>query len=320
MIKLSFLDSNLLNTIISSLLYLGLLGGVWLIFGSDITNIFTKRTKVKLKFSSENKKSRLQKHIEMLLNITVGKSSKFSVQSFYFLTIALLTLSLFMLQRQSSLLFSILFSVGVALLPYVFLLVRLRIFRVKGSYEGELVVGEVLNQYKINYLNLSEALDRCIPYLALAPYSQKILVRLALQLKTVKSESELLDILDEFVFAIDTEWMKLLSNNFYLSLQDGLDISVSLADILSELQQARSQYEKSKRLNTESFSILKYLTPVMYGGSVWMAVTMADFTVAKFFDYQFNTATGFKMFFVLVSVFVVNLVIMVAFTKRKFDF
>ena len=215
--------------------------------------------------------------------------------------------------------FNIVFSLLFASLPYAFLRLKLQIFRTNGSHEGEILIGELLNQYKINYFNMIEAIDKTIPVINDAPHTQRLLLRLSLRLKNSKKDEELLECLKEFTYGIDTEWIKMLSNNLYLTIQDDFNVSIGLNDILNELRKEKSNYEIDKRINSEGFAIVRILSPLMYAGSIYVAVKYFDFTIKKFLDYQFNTATGFKYFIIMALLFIINLGIMISFKNKKFD-
>jgi hypothetical protein len=66
--------------------------------------------------------------------------------------------------------------------------------------------------------------------------------------------------------------------------------------------------------------MVKFLVPILYFATIYTAVNFFDFTIEKFFDYQFNTATGFKFFIVMAVLTVINTVVMMMFKKKKFDF
>lgn len=315
--------STMTSIIISIILYFFLMITVWWIFSKPIISLLNKKyneTRFRSKYHKKRKKSSLYLHIEMLLNITLGVNSNVAVYTFFIISSSLFITFTIVLRQQSSMAFNLLFSSLFALLPYGYLVMKLRTYRVEGSYEGESLVAEILNQYKINYFNMIEALDRSIPFLENTPYTQKMLFRLSLKLKEYQTEEDIQNILKEFVYAVDTEWIKMLSNNIYLSIEEGINVSVGLDDILKELRQAKSTFEQNKRINTEGFAIIKILVPLMYLGTILVAVKYFDFTLQKFFNYQFKTATGFRFFIIMIGLFLLNVIIMIMFKKRKLDF
>lgn len=315
--------SDLITNGITFTLYLLIVLILWMLFSKPILHLLFDKNRNK-RFRSSYKdskpKGKLYKHIELLLTLTLGFEGRTAVYSFYVLTVAIFTIFTILLKQQSSVAFNMIFSLLFALMPYGYLVMKLRTFRVEGSFEGERMITELLNQYKINYLNMLEAIDKSIVFLDTSPYTQKLLFRLSLQLKEYKKEEDLQQALKEFTYGVQTEWIKMLSNNIYLAVDDGVNVTVGLDDILKELRQAKSTYEENKRVNSEGFAIIKFLTPIMYLGSIYVAIRYFDFTLPKFFNYQFYTATGFRFFVAMVGLTIVNIGIIVMFKKKVFDF
>lgn len=311
------------------LIYLGGLLLIWMLFSSSIIDLFhNKGRNPKKRFRSiENEKiskSTIYKHIYTLLAITAKdrkhKDMTKAVFTFFFVSISIFVVMLILLSRQSSIMFNLITSMLFALLPYGWLWAKLISLRVEASYEGENLVSELLNQYKINYFNMSEAIDKSIGFLDNSPHVQYLLSKLSYQLKESATDDDLMDAINQFTFGIDTEWSKMLSNNIHLAVDDGLNVSVGLDDILKELRQAKSTFEINNRINSEGFTIVQLLSPLMYGGSIYIAVKYFDFTILKFMSFQLFTATGLKFTMVMVGLFLINIGIIVAFKNRKFDF
>lgn len=317
--------NQILISLASAVIYfLGFLG-LWLLFSNSILSLFKStysntRFRVSLQSSKHKRSSRLYKHIHRLLVIGYDKKKSSHVYTFYAITIIIFVISLILLSRQTSVVFTAIFSVAFALSPYFILRLKLRNIRVDGSYEAEIVITELINQYKINYFNMIEAIDRSIPFLNEAPLCQRLLFNLSMQLKVYRTEDELQEILNDFIYAIDTEWIKQLSNNIYLAVEDGINVSNGLEDILNELRQAKKNIEQTKRFNSEGFAIIKFLSPAFYIILVFCAVKYFGFTVTKFIDYQLNTTLGFRFFIIIITLTIINIAIMKVFKKQKFDF
>lgn len=318
----------IINISVSIIMYiLGFLI-IWWLFSDSIMTFLKNRTQPK-RFRKNQKEAvssnGLVRHIQVLIDLS-SKNRKSnhvknsSAYTFFVLTGSIFVVMLLILSRQSSIIFSGVTSLLFALLPYGFLWSKLISMRVEASFEGESLVSELLNQYKINYLNMSEAIDRSIVFLNNTPNVQFLLTRLAYQLKECASDDELIVVLKEFTFGIDTEWSKMLSNNLYLALIDGMDVTIGLDDILKELRQAKSSHEANARINSEGFAIVQLMSPIMYLGSIYVAVKYFDFTVLKFFNYQLFTATGIKFTMAMLGLFIANIGIIVAFKNQKFDF
>lgn len=311
---------DILTSILHFIVYFLIILGLWIIFSKDIVHVIVKNYSNARFRSKKRKKSKLYKHIELLIYTVYGSKKATYVYTFYVITISIFFLFLIILLKQSSFIINITFPIGLSFIPYLFLRMKLLTLRVEGSYEGEYLISELLNQYKINYKNMLEAIDKTIPLLENTPYTKKLFFRLSLKLKEYRTNEELEEILKDFVFAVDTEWSKLLANNIYISLDEGTDVSIAMNDIRNELKIAKKALEESKRANVEGFTILRFLSPGIYLLMYFFSVHYMDFTFEKYIKYQFNTATGIKYFTLIVIMAVINVSIVAIFKKRKFDF
>lgn len=317
---------DLLNVLISVMMYLVLIIGLWTLFSDSILALLKKqlnktRFRANLrKYEEQNKKSKLYNHLEMIFEIVYNTKNQFYIYTFILGTILIFILNVIIFSRQSSVTFTILFSTLFSLLPYGYIRLKLSNIRIEGSYEAEALLSEIINQYKINYFNMIEAIDKSISFLDKSPYTQKLLFRLSLGLKEYRTEQDLEELLKRFAYGIDTEWIKMLSNNIYLSIEDGMNVTASLEDILKEIRQAKSSLEESKRLNTEGFAIAKFLSPLFYIISIYISVKYFNFSISKFFKYQIYTQLGFKFFVVILLLMVFNYVMIFMYKRRKFDF
>lgn len=307
--------------IVEGLFYMSLLLGIWLIFSDAIISYILKsHSQERYRNIKIGRKTRLYCHIELLLNTVTGRTTSGHVYLFFVVTGAILIIFLIILSGQSSLSFTFATSITFALFPYMILQLKLRNLRVEGSFEGEMLVSELLNQYKINYFNMVEAIDKSIGFLNHAPISQKLLFRLSMQLKTYKTEEELSEILTGFTYGIDTEWIKLLSNNIHLAIEDGINVTAGIEDILKECRQIKSMIEQNKRVNSEGFAIITLLSPAMYIATVWIAIKYFNFTIEKFIKYQFFTEIGFRFFAIILMLMFINYGAMTMIKKHKFDY
>ncbi|MGD9679234.1 MAG: hypothetical protein AB7V16_12910, partial [Vulcanibacillus sp.] len=188
----------------------------------------------------------------------------------------------------------------------------------EGSHEGIFLITELLNQYKINYHNMIEAIDKTICYLENAPYTKNLLFKMSIRLKE-STNKELEDIINDFVYALNTNWAIMLSNAIYLSIENGTNVTTALQDIIDDLKMVKKSFEENKRINIEGFSILKYLSPGLFILTIYFAIEYMDFTLDKYIHYQFNTSTGLKYFTIICVLSFLNVAISVYFKKKKFD-
>lgn len=316
---------NNIQTIISTGLYISIILGIWFVFSNSITYIITTKfrgVKYRLNPISNDKRqyNKLYINIKLLIDTVYGRKRTTTIYTYTTITLTLLLLSLIITSKQPSIILKVLIPLISLIAPYTYLLLKLRTIRVGGSYEAESLLAELISQYKMNYFNMIEAIDKSIVNLKEAPYSQSLLLRLSLSLKEYKDEAELNRILMEFTYGVDTEWIRLLSNNIYIAISEEINVVIALEDILIQLRDVTKNMEYSKRLNSESFIIAKYFSPILYIASVIFAIREFDFTLEKFIYLQLYTPTGMRFFLIIVCLTLINTGIVIYFGKQKFDF
>jgi hypothetical protein len=282
---------------------------------------FIKVAKPKKTFRQEKEVtySALYKHIKRLLLIVYGKDDDKNVSAFYLISIVLFFLTFLVVVQRTGVISCILFASIIALVPYIWLKLQLKQIRVEGSYEADIIINELLNQYKLNNHNIYDAIDETIIKIKEAPMMKKQLFIMSLKLKEYRKIEELEDIIDNFVYAVGTEWIILLANNIYISITDNVVITPGLEDIQTEIKQAISDKEREKRINLESVSIVKFLTPALYIASVILANFVFNISVREFMNYQLNTRTGFNYFMLIIIMTIFNSSVLLLLKKQKFD-
>ncbi len=312
------MDWILIVGFLKSICYIIIILGIWMTFSASIISLLRK--KCFSRFRTEKKKiggGKLFGHLSLLMALTLQEKN-FSVYGFLVLSLSIFFAVFILLVNQTPVMSALLFSAFFGLFPYLFLYIRLNTIRTEGSFEADLIVGELLNQYKINYFNMIEAVDRMVT-LREAPVCRKAFYRLSLLLKEYRKEEELTDALKEMVFTVNTDWMRVLTNNIYLAIECHVNVSMGLEDILLELREAKTAAEKAKQINLEGFSILKYFSPAMYLLTVFIAIKYFGFSFKKFISYQFHTEAGIKLFLLILLLMLVNICCMFLFQKQKFD-
>jgi len=308
----------LITEFFNSACYIFIILGVWMIFSTSIISLLRKNRFTRFRIGKKQiGGGKLLRHLSLLITLT-SQGKSFSVSGFMILSMSIFFAIFILLINQISVVSALLFSVFFGLVPYLFLLIRLNILRTEGSFEADLIVGELLNQYKINYFNMIEAIDRMVMFRE-APICRKAFYRLSLLLKEYKTEEELTEALKEMVFLVNTDWMRMLTNNIYLAVECRTNVSIGLEDILLELREAKTATEKAKQINLEGFSILKYFSPAMYLLTVFIAVRYFGFSFKKFLSYQFYTEIGIKLFLLILLLMLINTSCMLLFQKQKFD-
>lgn len=313
-------SQNMIGLGVYASLYILVVLGLYIIFSENITSLLkgTYYSRFRIKKKSKLISTQWFKYLKKLITITCENNSFITVYSFLIFTFLLFLIFFTLLVHRTSISFAFSVSIIFALAPYIYLRIKLNTIRIEGSYEANTIVSELINQYKINYTNMIEAIDSMV-YVKEAPICRKVFYRLSIRLKEYQTGEELLLALDEMIFTIDTEWMRMVTNNIYMSIERGIDVTIGLEDILHELKEAKITTEKSKQINIESFSILKYLSPLMYIATILIAIKYFGFTLSKFIKYQFYTATGIKLFTLILFLMLINIIVMIIFQKRKYD-
>jgi hypothetical protein len=294
--------------------------GLWLIY-TDYILYFLKVIKPKKTFREikEEPSSNLYKHIKRLMLIVYGKDNDKKVSSFYLISVLLFFLTFLIVIQRTSIIRSFIFAGFISFVPYIFLRLQLKQIRIEGSYEADIFVNEFLNQYKLNNKNIYDAIDETIDKIKNAPIMKRQMFIMALKLKEYRNVEELEEIIKDFVYAINTEWIVLLANNIYISITDNINITIGLEDIQKEIKQAITDKEREKRINLESVTIVKFITPGLYIISMIVAKSVFNISFKQFFEYQINTPTGFNYFMIIVIMSILNSSILILLKKQKFD-
>lgn len=305
-----------MSEIINLLTYLAYFLGICLVFIID--SRLLKKKPIKLKQTSV-RSNRVYEHLQKLIFINFSRQHSLLISGFVVCTLLIFFIAMY-LTLKVGILYSTVVSTMFASIPYFALLIRRRYIRVSISYDADLIITELANNYKIYNNNMIQALEATIKIISDIQVSKRIITRFVIKVKEYSNEEELQAAIDEFVYAIDTEWAKMLANNLYLSINSGLDVTNSLEDIVKELVIAKSNFEKTDRMNNENIMVGKYLTPILYIGSVYLAVDYFDYTIREFFYYQFKSTSGINYFVIIVILTVININFMYYIKNRKFDF
>lgn len=209
-------------------------------------------------------------------------------------------------------------AVGASM-PYVFTLVGLSSRRKAGSREGDIVVAELLNNYRIMEYNMKEAVEMTAIEIENAPVAKTAFMNLARNLNNSSSEKELNRALDMFRYAFNTSWADILSSNVFFAVHRGIIVDHSLEDLNRAMVKSKKLIEHSKRENYESKLILKYLIPITYGSSVFVGIRFFNVTPGQFIKFQFGTATGIKWFTATAICYLAGVVCLRLFSEEKMD-
>lgn len=316
-----------IDSFIYLIIYLGFFIGIWLILYPILSRI-VNRVRVLNRFrltkiNNKNRKrnSKLLSHIELLLSVTVELKTRYSIITFFMLSGFLFGISIIFLFKSNIHFFiCLLISTIIGMFPYIILKIKLHNIRVSSSYEATHLITELINQYKINYFNMIEAIDKTILRLDEQPYSKKALFRLSIAVKQYCGKEELKEIINEFNYSINTSWSLLLANNIYMSIEYGDDVREALNDILRDLLDLKRINEKNRQYNHETYVMIKYIAPSFYFLSVFAMFGIFGFTVNKFIDFQFNNPIGLKFFLLIIFSILINYIIYFLIRRPKNDF
>ncbi len=315
--------TRLIEIAIKVIVYALFFTGIWLFLGKYLLRFFKRSSRYYRSGKDDNgkKDSRLISHLRQLLFITMGKGKKNNAYIFILVS-AFIFLSSFLILFYffGTGTFFILVSALLGTLPYIILHTRLASLQLEGSYEAEALISELTNMYRINSLNMAEAIDKTILSLTDCPHSKRALFSLSIAIKEYRSLEDLQYGIDSFVASTGTEWARLLGMNIFESVANGTDVSAALDDILSELKEIKSIIERDRRANNEAFTMVKFVIPAVYILSIYAANKFFGFTLQKFFNYQFTTDLGIKFFVAIIVLTILSFGAMFILGKPKFDY
>jgi len=297
--------------------------GLWLFINKFLIGFFKGSSRY-VKPESNTKPledNKFISHLRLLLFVTLGKNKDKHVYLFIFISLFLFLFSiLIFVSLFGTSKFFLLIATFIFIGPYLILRVRLSGIQIDSSYEGVSFISELTNMYKINNLNMVSAIDKTIFSLKDCPHSKKALFNLSLSIKDYRSEKDLNYAIDGFVATTGTEWAKLLGINIMESIINGTDISLSLDSVLSELKEIKILIEKDRRANNEAFNMVKFVIPGVYILSFLAANKLFGFSFKKFFDYQFGTPLGVRLFVVIMVFTIISFIAMFILRRPKFDY
>jgi len=277
------------------ILYAGIFIALVIIL-NPVFKIYLQRSRNKfsnVKYKVEQ--SKISKHIQRLLTITLQKSDPYAVFVFYLTSFALYLLSFLIIYKaELSIAQLLIIPIIVAAIPYITLWLRLYGIRIDSSYEGDVVVKAILNNYKINHKNMYEAIDNAILELPKHYFARLALKRLSLRLRGYKDFEELEEIVYDFNYSIDTSWSLDLSNAILIAIHQDYDVTPSLTDIQRKFKTLKEITEQQKRYNQEGYLIAKWLTPMIYVSTVLAMIYYLDFSFEDYIKRQFFHPLGLR--------------------------
>lgn len=317
-----------LSETISLVLYLGLFIGWYLTFADSMAYSLAQsraKSKVQSKLKKDSKKKKdthpLKEYIEDMMAIVEGKRKQGAIIKFYETSIALalfgIAVAYILLTPKVAPITGI---VGL-LSPFIYYKSKLEEIRNEASQEGEILATELLNNYKVSYYNILEAIRNTAETISAeeAPYSKKMLLQLAYDFNTVSNKEEASKAVERFKFGIDTTWAALLATNIELAHTEGVLITSSMEDLVDSIIKARKTKEELKRQGSEGRKMLKVLVPVIYITTALFGSMAFDMSMHQFFYNQFKTDMGSTWFVVVSVTYLMSLLFTNIISKEKMD-
>ncbi len=258
-------------------------------------------------------------HIKTLLKVTTGKGGGKQMRIFLFLSAGAGSVVFSLLSGRIGDIVCLTAAVFALLLPYALLRVKLRFIRVESSREGEILITELLENYKINYFNMQRAIEVSAASMEEAPNCRRLLFNLSKGINSAGSNDELKQILDEFRLSINTSWAGILAVNLYFALSSGIEVTHALADLARSVEMARKINEYVKRENNEAKLMLKYLAPICYLLTAAGGIFFFNLSWRKFLLYQFQTAAGLTWFVVSLILYISGVIVFTYISRGKLD-
>lgn len=286
---------------------------------SDEERYFAAEGSVSIKESTAQTQNGINGTIGRLLYITLGLKNKRFIPLFWIISVVP---AVGVYGFTSGILNSFLcfmLSGMTALMPLIILMMKLQSLRVRSSKEGEILLAEITDNYKINYFNMQQTIEITALTIEEAPNCKRLLFNLSKGVNRAAEDWELKKLLEDFKFAIGTSWAGILTDNMYFALTSGIRVTEALEDLMKTVAKARKVEEVTARENNEAGLILKYLFPISYLLTVLGGIKYFGLTPQKFIYYQFGTEAGLVWFSAALLIYICAVIVKKSLTNRKLD-
>ena len=303
-------------------LYAMLILGEVIVFRHDFTSLYydvLHRAKVRDELREGEDEDELLTSLNNMLYITLNMEGENAGYIFLIGSLGLGFLAFVFLTALFSVKLGLFGFIAVSIMPYIIVRTRLQNFRVDISREGEVLLTELLNNYRIYHYNMREAIEQTSISIEEAPHSKRMLLNLAKELTSSSSDEETSAAIEKFRYSIATSWGDMLAANIEFGHVEGIRVTEALKDLVDNIIKARKSLEQNKRENNESKIMLKVLFPMMCLLTYVGAIKFFGFSTAKFMHYQFGTETGVGWAIGLVGVYIVSMLISSFVTRQKMD-
>lgn len=261
---------------------------------------------------------KLYEHIRTVLQITLGMGTDRSIRAFGIISSFLAVLVFALLAGKVTPSLAVTAALGAGLMPYGILRLRLQKLRISSSREGEILITELLENYKIEYCNMRQAIETTAATIEDAPNSKRLLLNLARGLNTAE-KSRISSLLREFRLSINTSWGNILISNMGFALTAGVEVTEALTDLADTVKRARKVNEFARRENNEAGMILKYLAPAAYLLTAVGGIKFFGLSADKFLLYQFRTEAGLTWFTISLIIYAAGVLLNACLSSAKLD-
>lgn len=311
--------NQIMEVLIEMLIYLLFLMGIVFVYSRDLMN-YTAKLKSKHRLRERRRqlkdRSKLEKHFDCITKATLnikGMYLMIFMSGVYFVVMLLAN-------RNLPIMSSIVLAISIAATPYMLLRIKFEGIRRKSSFEGEMIVSNFLNQYRIVNFNVYEALEKLLEESKNTKASNPFVLKMLLELRSTGNPKEIKNAVNKFASVINTNWSRMFAYNIQLAAEKGINVSLAIEDILMQLRDARTIFEERKRLNSEAIRIVVYMIPFLYVFTVVISLRYIGMSFIKFIQNQLFTKEGFLFFTVSGVMFLINIAIMEIVSRQKFDY
>lgn len=302
-----------------TLIYLVFLTGMVLVYKRDLMNYMAKiKTKHRLRERRRQLKehSKLEQHFNCITKATINIKGSYLIGlmgSLYFIVMLAANRNLSVVSSNS-------LAISIAATPYMILRIKFEGIRRKSSFEGEMLISNFLNQYRIVNFNVCEALEKLLEESKNTKASNPFILKMLLELRNTGNPREIKNAVNRFANVINTNWSRMFAYNIQLAVEKGINVSLAIEDILMQLRDARTIFEERKRLNSEAIRIVVYMIPFLYVFTIVISLKYIGISLQTFLKNQLFTKEGFLFFTVSGVMFLMNIVLMEMVSRQKFDY
>ena len=316
------MQSDDINIIVKTIGYTFYFGGLLWILSDDIGYLINKMIRLikdkSSRISIKKKESAMDRSIRYLLAATFGDKSKITVFQFKMVTFILFCFFFVNCFRLMNVIIALIISLAMAAMPYLIIRLRLERLRSLSSNEAEILISELLIKYKIKNFNIEEAIEEVLKSKGVNN-TRQLLSKLLMRLRTTRIDSELRDATNIFAYSINTNWARMLASNIHQSSKSGINVSLSMEDILIQLREARQLKEERKRNTAEPRRML-WSIPIFYFVLFLMSLNFMGLEVSHYLRNQFGTSQGVIMMCLILIGSLISYFFLSLLKSTKFDY